>query len=284
VPELPEVETMCRGIAACRGTTITALYRPRCQLKPIQIRPQVSTLKKKLRGARIEAIERVGKRPVLRTDRGTRLVFEPRMTGLLLLADPPDTEHLRLCIELAPADRRRSTFKLLFWDRRGLGTVQLLTESAFEARLGSETLGPDALQITAAQLEERLASSQREIKVALLDQRAVAGIGNLYAAEILLFAQIHPQRRCNQLSKVDWQRIASATRRVLQKAIRYEGSTLADGTYRNALNKKGSYQNHHRVYGRESELCRCCRVGRVQRIVQSQRATFFCPECQPLVS
>lgn len=247
------------------------------------IQPRVSTLKTKLCGARITSIERAGKRPVLRTDRGTLLVFEPRMTGLLLLADPPDTEHLRLCLELAPADRRRNKLNLLFWDRRGLGTVQLLTEAGYESQLGSGKLGPDALHITPPQLRDRLAASHRSIKVALLDQRTIAGIGNLYAAEILLLAGIHPERRCSQLTEADWQGVARATRKVLQQAIRYEGSTLGDGTYRNALNKKGRYQNHHRVYGREGKVCRRCRVGCVKRIVQSQRATFYCPACQPSV-
>ena len=280
MPELPEVETMCRGIAPCRGTTIRALYRPRCRLKPIQIRPTIGTLKKKLCGARIEAIERAGKRPVLRTDRDTFLVFEPRMTGLLLLADPPDSEHLRLCIELTPAGRRRDTQKLLFWDRRGLGTVQLLTEPAYARLCDGGKLGPDALQITPLLFRQQLGKSLRAIKVALLDQKAIAGIGNLYAAEILLSAGIHPERKCYQLTDGDWQKVSQATRRVLRQAIRYEGSTLGDGTYRNAFNKKGRYQNHHRVYGREGKICRRCRTGQVKRIVQSQRATFYCPQCQ----
>jgi formamidopyrimidine-DNA glycosylase len=135
--------------------------------------------------------------------------------------------------------------------------------------------------MTPALFFQQMGKSRRAIKVALLDQKLVAGIGNLYAAEILLLAGIHPEQTCLQLTDRDWQNISRATRRVLRQAIRYEGSTLGDGTYRNALNKKGRYQNHHRVYGREGETCRHCRVGRVKRIVQSQRATFYCPTCQP---
>lgn len=284
MPELPEVETMCRGIAPCCGSLITAVYRPRCRLKPIQIKPTISSLKKKLCGTRITTIERAGKRPVLRTDHGIVLVFEPRMTGLLLLADPPDANHLRLCLELTPAKRQSSKQKLLFWDRRGLGTVQLLTEENYAVLLGSGKLGPDALNITSSSLRRQLAGSRRAIKVALLDQRVVAGIGNLYAAEILLLAGIHPEKQCCQLKDAEWQQIVRTTKQVLKQAIRYEGSTLGDGTYRNALNQKGRYQNHHRVYGREGRICRRCRVGRVKRIVQSQRSTFFCPHCQRVSS
>ena len=280
MPELPEVETMCRGIAPCLGTTIRTIERPRCHLKPIQIRPLIGTLRKKLCGAQIQSIERLGKRVVLCTDRNTFLVFEPRMTGLLLLADPPNAEHLRLRIGVTKSGRRGQRMDLLFWDRRGLGTVQLLNSSAYDALRHGGKLGPDALQMTPSLYRQQLGQSRQAIKVALLDQKRLAGIGNLYAAEILLLAGIHPGQKCIHLTDQDWRNLSSATRRVLRQAIRYEGSTLSDGTYRNALNKKGRYQNHHRVYGREGKTCRRCRVGQVQRIVQCQRATFYCPYCQ----
>src|SRR4029079_9162712 len=121
----------------------------------------------------------------------------------------------------------------------------------------------------------------RAVKVALLDQRAVAGIGNLYAAEILHVAAIHPALRCHRITRDAWKKIADATQAILAEAIRYEGSTLGDGTYRNALNQSGSYQNHHRVYERARQSCPRCGVGsEIMRIVQAQRATFFCPSCQ----
>jgi formamidopyrimidine-DNA glycosylase len=126
----------------------------------------------------------------------------------------------------------------------------------------------------------RLTRSRRAIKVALLDQAVVAGIGNLYAAELLHTAAIHPAKRCDQLTRDEWRRLADAAIEVLEEAIRYEGSTLGDGTYRNALNQNGSYQNLHRVYGRAGEPCpRCGAV--VVRMVQAQRSTFYCPQCQP---
>jgi formamidopyrimidine-DNA glycosylase len=113
-----------------------------------------------------------------------------------------------------------------------------------------------------------------------LDQKAIAGIGNLYASEILHLARIHPQLQCDHLTARQWRAVHRAMIEVLTAAIHYEGSTLADGTYRNALNNPGTYQNHHRVYDRAGQVCPSCGRGQVTRIVQTQRATFFCPNCQ----
>jgi len=159
--------------------------------------------------------------------------------------------------------------------------VRLLTSADLEKHYGPERIGPDALAITSQQLRERLEASKRAIKVALLDQRAVAGIGNLYAAEILHLARIHPERRCDQLRASEWVALHTATVKVLEAAVLAEGSTLSDGTYRNALSEAGSYQNQHRVYGRQGEICPTCERGEIERIVQAQRSTFFCRLCQP---
>jgi formamidopyrimidine-DNA glycosylase len=162
-----------------------------------------------------------------------------------------------------------------------LGVVELLSSSELNERFGASRLGPDSLAISAEVLDERLGASRRAIKVALMDQRTVAGIGNLYASEILHLARIHPLWCCNRLTRQQWASLANACLEVLHTAIRYEGSTLGDGTYRNALNQAGSYQNHHRVYDRADQLCVTCRKGTIVRIVQAQRSTYFCPVCQP---
>jgi formamidopyrimidine-DNA glycosylase len=93
-------------------------------------------------------------------------------------------------------------------------------------------------------------------------------------------ARVHPARRCNLINAAQWQAIHRAMLEILQLAIRYEGSTLSDGTYRNALNQAGGYQNHHRVYDRAGQACGSCQRGTIVRVVQAQRATFFCPRCQ----
>jgi formamidopyrimidine-DNA glycosylase len=277
MPELPEVETMRRGILGVVGSTIAYAGSADCKLKPISIKPRLPAFRRRAVGRRITAVDRVGKRVIVRLDSGDAIVFEPRMTGLVLVADPPNEEHLRFRLMLSGGNKKQ----LLFWDRRGLGSVRLLSPREFDKQLGEEKLGPDALLLTPETLRARLCESRRAVKVALLDQRAVAGIGNLYASEILHLAGVHPKRRCDRLTRQQWQRIHEAMIDVLETAIRYEGSTLSDGTYRNALNSPGGYQNQHRVYDRAGQLCPTCREQTVQRIVQAQRSTFFCRHCQP---
>ncbi len=227
-------------------------------------------------GSKITEVGRAGKRVVLELDSGDRLVFEPRMTGRVLLANPPNRSHLRFVLDLdgGPASQ------LLFWDVRGLGVVRLLTPHEFQQQLGVHRLGPDALEISAHELRERLGSSRRAIKVALLDQRAVAGIGNIYASEILHRAHIHPAAPCAHLRPADWNKIHARISEVLEEAIRCQGSTLSDGAYRNAQNEVGGFQEQHRVYQRAGQPCVQCRRAEILRIVQAQRSTFFCPRCQ----
>jgi formamidopyrimidine-DNA glycosylase len=276
MPELPEVETMRRGVACSAGCRILDVQRPRCAKRPILITPRIDAFRRRARDRTIAAVDRVGKRVVLRLDSGDAIVIEPRMTGLVLLADPPTTDHLRLRVQLdgPPGE-------LLFWDRRGLGLVRLVDQKQFAALYGQESLGPDALSISVEKLTERLGQSRRSVKVALLDQRTAAGIGNLYASEILHLAGIHPQRQCRQIRAAEWRQIHAAIGEILTAAIRHEGSTLADGTYRNALNQNGGYQNHHRVYARAGNTCVTCGGDVIRRIVQAQRSTFFCAHCQP---
>ena len=275
MPELPEVETMRRGILGVRGSRIVDIVLVRGKNKPIGLHPAFPAMRKRLLGRSVAEVDRAGKRVVLQLDNTDRLIFEPRMTGLVLPADPPDHVHLRMQLDFDGAIER-----LWFWDRRGLGSVHLLTAEEFSSRLGPAVLGPDALTLTVDVLRERLGRSVRPIKVALLDQGAIAGIGNLYASEILHVARLDPRTPCRQLRRGQWERLQQAIGDVLHDAIRYEGSTLSDGTYRNALNTTGSYQNHHRVYDRAGEPCKTCEIGTIQRFVQAQRSTFFCARCQ----
>lgn len=266
---------MRRGLLPVIGSRIESAVRPRSRQRPILLQPRIDVFDRRVAGRQIVAVGRRGKRVLVELDDNQSIVFEPRMTGLVLLTDPPTTAHLRLRLSLSGRPHRQ----LLFWDRRGLGTVRLLSADALARSIDSR-LGEDALTITAERLREKLRGSRRAVKVALLDQTVVAGIGNLYAAEILFVAGVDPRTRCDRLSRPQWDRIGLASLAVLEEAIRYEGSTLGDGTYRNALNQTGGYQNHHRVYGRAGATCRRCRQGTIRRIVQAQRSTFFCPHCQ----
>lgn len=274
MPELPEVETMVRGIRpALVGRKILSVQLLKTPYRPITLVPAIRSLASRASNQLITAVTRRAKRALISLESGDTFVIEPRMTGLLLLADPPDLEHLRFHWQLDSSN-------LWFWDRRGLGTIRLLSPDKLAVALGPRTLGPEPLDLTPNQWTEICRKTARPIKVALLDQKLVAGIGNLYASEILHLARISPLQPASSLRPPQIARLASATAEVLHTAIKYEGSTLADGTYRNSLNLPGSYQNAHRVYDRAGEICLTCTLGKITRVVQAQRSTFYCPRCQ----
>jgi formamidopyrimidine-DNA glycosylase len=278
MPELPEVETMVRGIRPHLVDRRIEDVRPGpCRCRPILIQPGISRMRKLSVGQQVTAVNRRAKRVVITLANSWSFVIEPRMTGLMLVDEPPSREHLRFEWQVRQGRKRESVW---FWDRRGLGTLRLLSPSEKDLLLGEDQLGPDALEMTPATWQERLHRTRRAIKVALLDQKLVAGIGNLYASEILHRAGIHPARPADQLSARMIARLQSATVEILEEAILHEGSTLGDGTYRNALNKSGGYQNKHRVYARGGETCPTCGNGTIQRTVQAQRSTFHCARCQ----
>ena len=277
MPELPEVETMVRGIRPeAEQRFIVKMEFCRCSCRPVQVRPLRAEFKRRVENRRIERVFRFAKRVVLALEGDQFIVVEPRMTGVMLVSDPPTMEHRRICWHFAPEQGRVE--RIEFWDRRGLGTVRLLDADQMQQLRAS--LGPDALEISLEQWKTQLARTARPIKVALLDQKLVAGIGNLYASEILHHAGISPLRPALELTRKQICRLAEATACILKEAIRYEGSTLSDGTYRNALNKDGGYQNEHQVYQKSKELCGRCGRDVICRIVQAQRSTFYCPNCQ----
>ncbi|MEI8227091.1 MAG: bifunctional DNA-formamidopyrimidine glycosylase/DNA-(apurinic or apyrimidinic site) lyase [Planctomycetota bacterium] len=280
MPELPEVETMRRGIAHVAGLRIAAAEFPRGTRRPISVQPRPQDLARRLAGRRIAAVQRFGKRVALEIEAEAAephqwLVIEPRMTGQMLVAEPPTADHVRLVLTL----RSRRVPRLLFWDRRGLGTIRLLDEAGLHTACGPDRLGTDGLAITGDELHAKLGCSRRPVKVALLDQRAVAGIGNIYAAEILFHSGIDPRVACRRLTVAAWERVAATARHLLAKAVRLEGSTIGDATYKTADNRAGRFQRQHRVYGKAGTPCGTCGAT-VVRIVQAQRSTFFCPRCQ----
>src|SRR5215213_2798531 len=136
MPELPEVETMRRGVETAIGAKIISVERAACPRNPISIKPALAAFRRRVEGARIERTGRAGKRVVLWLDRGDAIVFEPRMTGLLLLGDPPDYTYARFRLRL----RGGGAKQLVYWDRRGLGNVRLFTERQFNAQFGLEKL------------------------------------------------------------------------------------------------------------------------------------------------
>ncbi|HID75413.1 MAG TPA: bifunctional DNA-formamidopyrimidine glycosylase/DNA-(apurinic or apyrimidinic site) lyase [Planctomycetaceae bacterium] len=276
MPELPEVETMRLGIAPVVGSRIVAVEEPPSGLRPLLIRPPLVQFRRQTIRRRIVEVARAGKRLVLCLDSGDRIVLEPRMTGRILVTAPPDRRHLRLVVRLEGGPFAQ----LVFWSLRGLGSVQLLDPEAYAAQLGPTKLGPDALEVTASQLRHRLGASRRAVKVALMDQHAIAGIGNLYASEILHRARLHPATPCERMRSGQWERLHTAIGAVLREAIEWRGSTLADGQYRDAENRAGQFQHRHRVYQKAGQRCSQCGRGRIRGIVQAGRSTFYCPVCQ----
>lgn len=276
MPELPEVETMRRGLFPSIGGQITSVEFPRSRYRPIAMSPAATDWSGRIQGRFVVAIDRVAKRVLIRLDNQDSIVFQPKMAGLTLISDPPTLDHVRLAIGLKNA----ACDRIIYWDRRGLGTAHLWTNGECERFLGPSVLGPDALVITASEFYERYSKLSRPVKPALLDQKLVAGVGNLYASEILHRAGIDPRLVCRKISKPKWNRIHELMQAVLLQAIENEGSTLSDGTYRNAINGEGGFQHFHLVYARDGQLCRTCESAQIKRVVQSQRSTFFCPACQ----
>ena len=276
MPELPEVETMRRGLEKIVGLRIHSVSFPAAKrLRSLLFKPSPQRLKTRLLSLVITGIRRIGKRIVIDFNSDESLVIEPRMTGLLLLANSPSPEHNR--VEICFDDS--SIHPLIYWDRRGLGTVQLLSVHTMSLLFNSNRIGPDALLITAEDLRCRLGRSRRPVKVALLDQRGLSGIGNIYASEILFRAQIHPRALCNRLLPQAWGRLHESIQSVLREAIQLKGSTLSDATYRTPQNRSGGFQFHHHVYGKQGTSCFVC-GNPIERFVQAQRATFACPTCQ----
>lgn len=276
MPELPEVETMRRGILPAIQGEIAGAVLPKNRYRPLSISPAFAQLRKQIVGTTILDVQRLGKRVLMVLSSDRFLVFQPKMAGLLLVGEPPTSEHVRIRLQI----KRSPIQEILYWDKRGLGSIHLWSAEQVEEHLGPSHLGPDALAVDWQQFRDRFADCTRPIKPTLLDQKRLAGIGNLYASEILHKARISPTRPCAQLNTTEWKRVHEATWSILHQAIEYEGSTLSDGSYRNAHSAPGAYQNEHQVYDRAGELCLRCQRSRIVRTVQAQRSTFYCPICQ----
>ena len=190
--------------------------------------------------------------------------------------DAPLVAHTHLVIELGPASSpgaKAERVELRFVDPRRFGGIWWLgSQEPPDANMGPEPLGTRPRQ-----LSKRLEQTTRAIKNALLDQRVLAGLGNIYVDESLFAAGIHPLKPANGLSETEIVRLSRAIKGTLRRAIRHRGSTLRD--YRDADGAPGGFQALHRVYNREGKPCRKCRAP-IERIVLGGRSTHFCPRCQ----
>lgn len=291
MPELPEVETIKRDLAQVlpglkiEKVTVHGDYRPKAQDLDSVV------------GAKITDVERIGKtihliledgrsfdsaqsdHPEQRRTGGRRLVFHLIMTGRLLLRDDKAKldHNRRVTFKLAGEGSPASGGELRFTDQRMFGWVELLSEE----ELGDFRLrfGPDPFELTPNIFAERLRQRRTGIKNALLEQKLVSGIGNIYANDALWLAEIHPEVKTTELSEEQLERLHGSVVEILQEGIAHRGSTLEDRMYVDAFGQEGSHQDHFRVYGRAGEKCLRCE-GTIRFTQLGGRGTFYCDKCQ----
>jgi len=276
MPELPEVETVVRGLrAALPGRTITGL-----RLGKTDFIENVEHLETVLPGARIEEVRRFGKFIALRlapplANNGSRpahwLLVHLGMTGQFTVCRPDSPGRPHTHVWLALDDAR----ELRYTDIRRFGRMRLVAEGdlpAFLSRLGGEPL-----EVPFAEFRAALARRAR-IKALLLDQRVFRGLGNIYTDESLWRACIHPMRLGARLAPDELRALYAAVRRVLADAIRHRGSSISD--FVDSAGSPGDYQRRHRAYGREGRPCYRCGAA-IRRVIVAGRSSYFCPRCQP---
>ena len=278
MPELPEVETMVRGLRpALEGRLVTGLtVHDPFLLQGIN----ADDLVRRVAGARVVHLLRRGKWVVIELGgnphRGM-IVIQPRMTGGFWLVFPDRPEHVRLTFHL-----EGSNTSLWFCDSRRLGKVAWYPDHEAARDAFSHAHGPDALEIGRDDLAGRLGRTRRGIKPALMDQKLLAGIGNIYADEILFEARLHPERIAAELQPDEVDRLHASISKVLSAAIAAEGSSF-DAGYRTVLGLEGGFLAQNAMYGRKGEACPGCGGAIIKTRICGLigRPTHFCPACQP---
>jgi len=274
VPELPEVETIVRELAPrLEGYRIA-----RVQLNKTDVLRRVSKarLLKTLRGNTIEQVTRRAKHAVFRLLSGHRMIIQPRMTGSIVVHERPLTkDEAKYAVLICTLNDGR---RFVYRDVRRLGTIWLLDEKGWKAY--SERIGPEPLDetFTPFVFAERLRTTRTAVKKAIMDQRRIAGVGNIYANEALFDARLDPSKPTNQLSLEEFARLHAAIVDVLQRALASSGTTLRD--YRTGTGERGRFQFELRVYGRGGEKCANCGRKLVLTHKIDLRQTVFCRRCQ----
>ena len=270
MPELPEVETTVRGLApVLEGRRLTRVEARRADLR----RAFPPDLRQRLTGARVTGLGRRAKYGLIATDRGDTLVFHLGMSGRWRIDPDSLGAHDHLVLETEDAR------VLALNDPRRFGSVDLVATADLDTWPAFAALGPEPLgtEFDADYLLAALGGRAAPIKALLLDQRIVAGLGNIYVCEALHMAGIAPARAGGRISRPRLERLVEAVKDVLRAAIEAGGSTLRD--YARPSGELGYFSKQWRVYGREGEPCRVCDTP-IRRIAQGQRSTFFCPRCQ----
>jgi formamidopyrimidine-DNA glycosylase len=291
VPELPEVEVTRRQLQPLLvGRRVERVFTT---VPSYFFLTPPGVLRRRLRGRRFRALDRVGKYLLARLDSGERLLLHLGMTGQIFGAGIPGVRLLSSTAgaSLTPEQQlqvfrpdRHTHLRLRFDDRgpdiffrdaRKFGKVQLMRPDERSARL--DRLGPDALAARGKALYAAVRTRRVAIKSLLLDQALLAGVGNIYADEALFLAGVRPTRPGRRVTREECDRIATAIRRVLRRSIATGGSSISD--YVQPDGSSGAYQDERRVYGRDGEPCPRCRTP-IRRRVIGQRSSHYCPRCQ----
>ena len=263
MPELPEVETVKEDVLPfVKGRVIKKIEI--ISLRNILKGISPSRLKKELEGEKIVGVERRAKYLIFKLASGRYFTIHLGMTGRVLFA--PD-DYVKAIFYLSGGRA------LYFSDARRFGKIRFYKKYP-DLKLGPEPLGGE---FTPERFREMLKERKAAIKLVLLDQKFLAGLGNIYAIESLFRAGIHPKRPANKLSIAEVRRLYHHIKRVLAEALGYRGTS--DSWFLDAHGKKGGFQLRLKVYGRKGEPCFKCRA-HIKRIVMGQRGTYFCPKCQ----
>jgi len=272
MPELPEAETIARQL---RGELAGAVLGRTILTRDDIVHDTPKSLGRLIRGRRVETVSRRGKRVMIDLDPPLRLVIRLGMTGSLTVVDRTAAveKHTHLRTAIRGSDR-----ELRYRDPRRFGGIWVHAPRKGEPPGELSDLGLEPLEATWEQFRETM-RRRRQVKALLMDQRVVAGLGNIYCDESLHAAGIHPLTAANAIGNGEAKRLYDCIRRILLRAIRRNGSTLMD--YRDADGREGSFQKLHRVYQREGRPCKRCGTA-IRRIVAAGRSTFFCPKCQQI--
>ncbi len=270
MPELPEVETIRRGLEKLIvGRKVLAVESD----SPKQVQPSLGVVKKAIIGATIKKIQRRAKILQIFFSNGRIIIVHLKLTGRLLVREKGDKvdDWQRITISLDGGKELR------FADSRKFGWFRLLKDEKELKKVLSE-FGPEPFDdLNLPVFQKILNSTSRPIKIVLMDQQRISGVGNIYANEALFLARIDPRQPANKISKAEAEKLYHSLEKVLKAGISYRGAS--DQYYLDALGHKGSYQEHFLVYGRQGKKCFHC-SGLVKRISLGGRGTFFCPQCQ----
>jgi len=270
LPELPEVETTVKGLEhVLKGRRLRRVEARRADLR----RAFPKDLGQRLTGARVTSLGRRAKYGLVNTDRGDTMVFHLGMSGAWRVDPEEIGKHDHLLLE---TDEGR---KLHLRDPRRFGSIDLVATAELAEWPAFKALGPEPLDgtIDGKWLKQRFDKRSAAVKLLLLDQRIVAGLGNIYACEALFRARIDPRKAAGRIGRPKLDLLAQSIPAVLEDAIKAGGSTLRD--FAAPDGELGYFSKQFDVYDREGQPCPGC-TGKVKRIVQGGRSTFFCPSCQ----